>query len=160
MDFHASSLILFGKIRQIHLVEALSPGFRIPRPVVAEIGAGPPDDRTIEWLRQKSINNHIVESPPVPPFLAQWDLGSCETAVPALALIDKVSVVVLDDLAARKFALNFDLPLLGPLRLLVGAKNAGFVENVTPHIQSLISAGADLSSSVVRRALQLANEEP
>ena len=45
--FNASPLILLGKIHQLHLIEVLSPNFRIPRPVVAEIGVGPSDDPTI-----------------------------------------------------------------------------------------------------------------
>jgi len=123
--FNASPLILLGKIEQLSLIEILSPDFRIPQPVVAEIGAGPSDDRTIKWLTQASITGHIVDTPPTPPFLAQWDLGAGETAVLSLALIDHGSAVVLDDLAARKFALTFDLPLLGTLGLLIRAKNAG-----------------------------------
>lgn len=38
--FNASPLILLGKIHQLHLIEVLSPNFRIPRPVVTEIGEG------------------------------------------------------------------------------------------------------------------------
>jgi predicted nucleic acid-binding protein len=156
--FNASPLILLGKIGQLHLIEVLSPEFRIPRSVVAEIGAGPPDDRTIMWLAQSSISTHIVDAPPTPAFLAQWDLGAGETAVLSLALIDNESAVVLDDLAARKFALTFDIPLLGTLGLLVRAKNAGLLGQVAPHIQSLESAGANLSKSVIAHALALANE--
>jgi len=48
--FNASPLIVLGKISHLHLVEALCPGFRIPKTVAAEIGAGPIDDPTIQWL--------------------------------------------------------------------------------------------------------------
>jgi predicted nucleic acid-binding protein len=157
--FNASPLILLGKIEQLHLIEVLSPNFRIPKPVVAEIGAGPPNDRTITWLTQPSIAGHIVEAPPTPPFLAQWDLGAGETAVLSLALTDNESAVVLDDLAARKFAQTFDLPLLGTLGLLIRAKNVGLVGRIAPHIQSLEAAGANLSIAVIKRALELANEK-
>lgn len=156
--FNASPLILLGKIGQLHVIEILSPDFRIPRPVVAEIGAGPPDDRTIMWLTQAPIAGHIVDVPPTPSFLAQWDLGAGETAVLSLAWTDNGSVVVLDDLAARKFALTFDLPLLGTLGVLIRAKQAGLVERVAPHIQHLQSVGANLSPAAIQRALELANE--
>lgn len=105
--FNASPLILLGKIRQLHLVESLSPDFRIPSAVVAEIGAGPPDDPTVNWLRKPSTANHIVDAPHSPPFLTQWDLGAGETAVLSLALADQGSAVILDDLAARKFAMTY-----------------------------------------------------
>lgn len=158
--FNASPLILLGKIKQLHLLEVLSPGFRIPSPVVKEIGVGPPDDPTVNWLTQAHIANHIVEVPSTPPFLAQWDLGAGETAVLSLALADHKSAVVLDDLAARKFAISFDLPLLGTLGLLVRAKHGGFINQLTPQIAHLESVGANLSRSVIVRALEMAGETP
>ena len=158
--FNASPVILLGKIHQLHLIEALSPGFRIPRSVIEEIGVGCSDDPAVKWLKKPSIADHIVDAPTAPPFLVQWDLGAGETAVLSLALAQNGAVAVLDDLAARKFALAFHVPLLGTLGLLVRAKNAGLVERIAPHIQSLESAGANLSHAVITRALVLAHEAP
>ena len=59
--FNASPLILLGKIHQLHLIEVLSPNFRIPRPVVAEIGVGRSDDPTI----QRSNGSHLLRLPPI-----------------------------------------------------------------------------------------------
>jgi len=67
--FNASPLILLGKIDQLHLVEGLSPAFRIPRAVVAEIGVGPTDDPTIKWLSSASTNRHIVDARQLRPSL-------------------------------------------------------------------------------------------
>jgi predicted nucleic acid-binding protein len=156
--FNASPVILLGKIHQLHLIEALSPAFRIPRAVVDEIGAGLPEDPALNWLQNPLIERHIVDAPSPPPFLMQWDLGPGETAVLSLALAENGTAVVLDDLAARKFAISFQLPLIGTLGILVRAKNAGLVTLVAPLIQGLESAGANLSRAVVSRALELANE--
>jgi predicted nucleic acid-binding protein len=156
--FNASPLILLGKIHQLHLIEVLSPNFRIPRPVVAEIGVGPSDDPTIKWLTSTSVASHIVDVPPTPPFLAQWDLGAGETAVLSLALADDGAAVILDDLAARKFAMTFDLPLLGTLGLLIRAKHGGLIDQLGPQIRHLESAGANLSQTVIAHALNLAGE--
>lgn len=158
--FNASPVILLGKIHQLHLIEALSPGFRIPRAVIEEIGAGCSDDPAVKWLQNPSIADHIVDAPNAPPFLVQWDLGAGETAVLSLALAQNGAVAVLDDLAARNFALTFQIPLLGTLGLLIRAKNAGLVGRIAPHIQNLESAGANLSLAVIDRALLLANEAP
>lgn len=158
--FNASPVILLGKIHQLHLIAALSPTFRIPRAVIEEIGAGCSDDPAVKWLKNPSLADHIVDAPTAPPFLVQWDLGAGETAVLSLALAENGAVAVLDDLAARKFALAFQVPLLGTLGLLVRAKNAGLVGRITPHIRSLESAGANLSHAVISRALLLANETP
>jgi predicted nucleic acid-binding protein len=156
--FDASPLILLGKIHQLHLIEALSPAFRIPSSVVAEIGAGPTDDPSIAWLTSTLIASHIVDAPPTPPFLSQWDLGAGETAVLSLALADEGSAVILDDLAARKFAMTFDIPVLGTLGLLIRAKHRGLIDLLAPQILHLESAGANLSQSVIAHALNLAGE--
>ncbi len=156
--FNASPLILLGKINQLHLIGQLSPGFRIPLEVVSEIGAGPPNDPTIQWLSSASIENHFVQVPPIPPFLAQWDLGAGETAVLSLALSEIDSAVILDDLAARKFAATYDVPLLGTLGLLIRAKRHGLIDQLAPHVRLLESAGANLSPSVIAHAMKLAGE--
>lgn len=156
--FNASPLILLGKIQQLHLIEILSPAFRIPKAVVAEIGAGPPNDPSIKWLTSTEIVSHIVDTPPTPPFLAQWDLGSGESAVLSLALVDDGAAVILDDLAARKFAMTFDIPLLGTLGLLLRAKQQGLIDQLAPQIRHLQSAGANLSQSIIAHALCLADE--
>lgn len=158
--FNASPVILLGKIHQLHLIKALSPKFRIPRAVVEEIGVGCSDDPAVKWLKEPSIADHIVDALAAPPFLVQWDLGAGESAVLSLALAEIGAVAVLDDLAARKFALTFQIPLLGTLGLLIRAKNAGLIDQLALHIQSLESAGANLSHTVIARALLLANEAP
>jgi predicted nucleic acid-binding protein len=158
--FNASPVILLGKIHQLHLIEALSPEFRIPSAVIEEIGAGCSDDPAVKWLKKPSIADHIVDAPTAPFFLIQWDLGAGETAVLSLALTEIGSVAVLDDLAARKFAQTFQVPLVGTLGLLVRAKNAGLVDRIAPHVQSLQSVGANLSHTVISSALVLANETP
>lgn len=156
--FNASPLILLGKIHELHLLEVLSPDFRVPSAVVAEIGDGPAEDPTITWLTSASISNHIVDVPSTPPFLAQWNLGAGETAVLSLALADNGSAVVLDDLAARKFAMTFDLPLIGTLGLLIRAKHRGAIDQLGPQIRLLESAGVNLSQTVINHALKLADE--
>lgn len=156
--FNASPLILLGKINQLHLIGQLSPGFRIPRAVVSEIGAGPANDPTIQWLSSTSIESHFVEVPPTPPFLAQWDLGAGETAVLSLALSETDSAVVIDDLAARKFAMTYGVPLVGTLGLLIRAKHHGLIDQLSPQIRLLEAAGANLSESVIAHAMKLAGE--
>ena len=125
---------------------------------MAEIGVGPSDDPTIKWLTSTSVASHVVYVPPTPPFLAQWDLGAGETAVLSLALADDGAAVILDDLAARKFAMTFDLPLLGTLGLLFRAKHGGLIDQLGPQIRHLESAGANLSQIVIAHALKLAGE--
>jgi len=156
--FNASPLILLGKIGQLHLIENLSPFFRIPTAVVTEIGKGPASDPTIGWLASAVFESHVVETPSPPAFLEQWDLGAGETAVLSLALSDSGSVAILDDLAARTFATTYDVPILGTLGILIRAKQRGFIDQLATQIPLLESAGANLSQSVIARALKMAGE--
>lgn len=158
--FNASPIILLGKIHQLHLIEALSPDFRVPRAVINEIGAGSADDPAVKWLGGNSLSAHFVDAPTAPPLLAQWDLGAGEAAVLSLALAEDGAAVVLDDLAARKFAQTFRLPLLGTLGLLLRAKKAGLIDQLAPHIQGLEAVGANLSKPLIAHALSLAGETP
>ena len=73
-------------------------------------------------------------------------------------MADDESAVILDDLAARKFAMTFDLPLLGTLGLLIRAKHRGMIDQLDPQIRLLESAGANLSQTVIDHALKLAGE--
>ena len=155
--FNASPLILLGKIDQLHLIETLSPGFQIPTAVVDEIGAPTIDDPAMKWVAKPSIADHVVTAPAPSPLLEQWNLGRGETAVLSLALRD-ANPVVLDDLAARKFATAYQLPLIGTLGLLLRAKNAGLITRVAPCVRALNEMGANLSSAVIARALSLAGE--
>jgi predicted nucleic acid-binding protein len=115
-------------------------------------------DPTIQWLTSTSIASHFVDAPPPPPSLAHWDLGAGETAVLSLALADIDSAVILDDLAARKFAITYDVPLLGTLGLLIRAKHRGLIDRLAPQIPLLESAGANLSQPVIAQAMKLAGE--
>ena len=54
--------------------------------------------------------------------------------------------------------MTFDIPLLGTLGLLLRAKNLGLIGQLAPHIRQLESVGANLSQSVIQRALYLAGE--
>lgn len=74
--FNASPVILLGKIGRLELIPALSPGFRIPRLVVSEIGAGGQGDPATVWFGTPVVSSHIVETPETPPLLAQWNLES------------------------------------------------------------------------------------
>lgn len=76
----------------------------------------------------------------------------------SLALEETDAAVVLDDLAARKFAITFQIPLLGTLGILLRAKRAGLIGSLRPDLQALDEAGANLSQTVIDHALKLADE--
>ncbi len=154
---NASPLILLGKIDQLHLLAALADQVVIPHEVAIEIGAGPTDDPARLWLDLEG-QTYMVDPAPFDLRVVAWDLGSGETAVISRALREPDALCLLDDRAARDCARLFGAQVKGTLGVLLGAKQAGLLPAVRPAIDALIRAGAQLHESVVRDALQLADE--
>lgn len=84
------------------------------------------------------------------------DLG--EASAIALAIEMERSVLILDDLAARKLASRLELPFTGTLGVLLKAKSIGVLDEVAPILSKLKQAGFRLSKEMEERVLQLADE--
>jgi len=158
--FNASPLILLGKINRLDLIEKLCPSFLIPTAVSLEILAGPDYDAAKIWIQNPAISARVVPDQPIPTEINAWDLGAGETAVISFASSLASSVCILDDLAARNCAEVFQLPTIGTLGILLKAKAAGFVPQIQPEIELLMTAGSLLSPAVIQTTLNLAGETP
>jgi predicted nucleic acid-binding protein len=154
---NASPLILLGKVARLELLACLASGVEIPAEVAAEIRAGPVDDPARLWLASGG-RDFVVESVPFDLRVVAWDLGSGETAVISRALSEPDAMAVLDDRAARDCARIFGVKVTGTVGVLLQAKRAGLIPAVGPEIDALLRSGATLHDSVIRDALQLAEE--
>lgn len=85
-------------------------------------------------------------------------LGSGEMAVLALALESGDAVVILDDTLARRHAEVLSLRLTGTLGVLLDAKRAGLIPDVTTLIDDLQVLGFRLSKQTREVVLRLAGE--
>jgi predicted nucleic acid-binding protein len=84
---NASPLIALARIGREDLILAQANKVVVPRAVAKEIQAGPGEDRARQVLAANQFT--IVDSPPTPPELLSWDLGSGETAVLSLAICER-----------------------------------------------------------------------
>ena len=84
------------------------------------------------------------------------DSGEAEAI--QLALDQKVSILLIDDKKGRIMAKNNKLRVIGTGGILLLAKNAGFIEEVAPVLNDLADAGYRLSSGLVKKIIDLANE--
>ncbi len=89
-------------------------------------------------------------------MLANLDPGEAEAV--ALAIEVKGHEVLVDDLAARRFAAAIGLPVIGTVGLLVFAKRQGVISMVRPSIDALLTSGFFVSIAVIEQALQRAGE--
>lgn len=70
----------------------------------------------------------------------------------------RCTYVVLDDLAGRTMAAELGLVSVGSFGLLVRAKQSGFISEVRPLMEAMISHGNYASDELYRRILSLAGE--
>jgi predicted nucleic acid-binding protein len=154
---NASPLIVLAHIGQQDLLPALADQVVVPDAVATadavatEIQAGPAQDAARQVLAAGRFT--VVGTPPPPPELLSWDLGSGETAVLSLALADKQWTPILDDAAARKCARSFDLPLKGTLAIVLMAKQRNLIPSAAQIIQSLVAVGFRLDDRLIQETL-------
>lgn len=152
----ASPLIFLGKTGHLDLLRLTAEEIVVPEPVASEIQRRGPQDITARALAQTPWLR-VVPSPPIPTAIQSWDLGPGESAVLAWCL-DSGSEAILDDLAARRCAAIFDIPLRGTLGLVLIAKQRGHIPRARPVLMTLRRAGMYLSDKVLDQALRRVGE--
>lgn len=115
--------------------------------VVQEFGSALPD-----WIEVRDpLDTQLVTR-----FMDLVDAG--EASAIALAMETDRSVVILDDLAARRLAMDLELPHTGTLGVLLKAKSNAMIASLAPVLHDLKRVGFRLSSEVEERVLRLAGE--
>ncbi|MEJ7639549.1 MAG: DUF3368 domain-containing protein [Singulisphaera sp.] len=154
---NASPLIFLTRVGLLEVLREPADEVFVPDVVFDEIGRRGPTDpaavaiQTTAWLQ-------VAPTPPVSPELAAWNLGAGETAVLGMALAVPGSIVVIDDLAARRMARSLDIPFLGTLALVGVAKAIGMIPSVRPVIDRLRQTGMYLSDRLAQQVLEQAGE--
>ena len=153
----ASPLIFLTRVGLLEVLREPAEVVIVPEAVFDEItrrGAADPAAAALmstPWLESAA-------SPPPSPALDAWNLGAGETAVLGVALAAPGSMVVLDDLAARRMARVLDIPFLGTLSLICVAKAIGLVPAVRPVLDELRRSGMYPSDRLAHHVLEQAGE--
>lgn len=154
---NASPLIYLAHARHIDLLQMAGTPVQVPAPVAREIrrrGQGDPTVQALEgtpWLRE-------LEPAEDSPRVLPWELGPGETAVLSWAQAHPGCWAIVDDLAARRCAEAFGIPIIGTLGLVLRAKRKGRVPAARPVLEELREAGMYLGERVLNRALALVGE--
>jgi predicted nucleic acid-binding protein len=90
--------------------------------------------------------------------LLAWDLGAGETAVLSLALAEPGIEAIIDDLAARRCAKAFGVPVCGTLGLVLRAARRGIIADPEGMLTGLCDAGMWLDPKLFDQILSLARE--
>ncbi len=146
---NASPLIGLEQIKKLDLLALFDAVFIAPavaREVMPTIPALPPQIN-IQPLTQ-----------PLSAQILRASLGAGESETIALALETNTSIVILDDLAARRLATRLGLRPLGTLGVLLIAKNRGAIPAVKPLIDELSRFHFHASDALIRQVLEKAGE--
>jgi predicted nucleic acid-binding protein len=68
------------------------------------------------------------------------------------------TVIIVDDLAARRCAATLGIPVRGTLGLILAAKKRGLIPEARPVLQKLRQSGMYLSDRILNQALALVEE--
>ena len=154
---NASPLIFLSRAGLIDLLQLVSSEVIVPEAVAFEInvrGVGDPAARALantSWLL-------VTETPSVSPQIQAWGLGPGESAVLAWAHTHEGCEAIMDDLAGRRCAAAFNIPVRGTLGLVLIAKQRGHISSARELLVQLRQAGMYLSDRVLNEALARVGE--
>lgn len=154
---NASPLIFLTKGGFLELLHLVSPEIIVPAAVAKEIQEYGVSDVTAQAIASTSWLV-VVETPPVPAIIQNWDLGAGESAVLTWGYLHPSTEVILDDLAARRCATALGIPVRGTLGLVLKAKQQGTIQAARPVLEQLRLCGMYLSDRVMNQALALVGE--
>ena len=143
----ASVLIVLDKINQLDLLKGVYKNIYTTPEIAEEYGNPIPAWICIDSVRDKNYQK-VIET--------QVDKG--EASAIALALEHKDSLLILDDLRARKVASRLGLIFTGTLGVINKAKSIGLINKIKPLIDKLKTTDFRISDKVVDTILRKNNE--
>lgn len=153
---NTSPLQYLHQLGELHLLHSIYGSISIPQVVADEILAGKsdgialPDLHALDWVRICQVEAGVETQP--------RNIHRGEAAVIALARALPDSLVILDDLAARKHAKQLGLAVTGTLGILTKAKHEGRIEKLKPKLEHLDNLGFRLSLETRLAILEIAGE--
>ncbi len=154
---NASPIISLAKIGCADFLSRLHDQFVVPEGVLQEINDHKDHDRAVEWINALDYQG-IVRSVDVPAVISEWNLGKGESQVIAYAFQNRDFTAAIDDRAAKKCAAVFGISISGTIAIIIKAKKMGLTPKVKPLLLALRSNGFRVSGTIIKTALQIAEE--
>lgn len=153
----SSPLIALAAINSLDLLQALYGSIQIPDEVYKEVvvrGRYPAAAvANIPCITRRSAKDlqQVAQ-------LRDVGLDKGESEAIALALELPASLLLVDELAARKIARQHGLAITGVVGVLIDAKDSGLIVAIKPLLGKLVAAGFYCSPRLIAQALELAGE--
>lgn len=154
---NASPLIFLTRAGLLDLLQLLSTEIIVPEIVASEIEIRGKSDPTAQAIANTAWLV-VTQTPPIPTQIQSWGLGPGESSVLAWAHAHPGCEAILDDLAARRCAVTFNIPVRGTLGLALIAKQRGRIPSARRVLEQLRQGGMYLSDHVMDEALARVGE--
>ena len=139
----ASCLIVLSKTGELELLKQLYPKIIISKEIANEFSQSIP-----KWIEVRELENtNFLE-------LLNAILDSGEASAIALAESIPNSLLILDDLKARKYAKELKLNLTGTIGVIVKAKKSGVIRDVHPIIDKFLKTDFRISPKIINEILK------
>ena len=154
---NASPLIFLAQADLLELLQLAGDEIIVPAAVAEEILRRGPADITAQAIA-KTTWLVVTETPAIPASIQAWGLGEGESAVLAYAYAHPGIEAIIDDLAGRRCAMVFGIPVRGTLGLVLVAKRRGKITAARPVLEVLRQSGMYLSNRILDESLALVGE--
>jgi predicted nucleic acid-binding protein len=144
----ASCLIILSKIGELDLLHLLYSQVYITPEIEIEFGEVLPDWILIEIVQDKKYQKLLEK---------KLDVGEASAIALASEKVD--SLMILDDLKARKIAKEFDMVFTGTLGVISKAKEQSYRSEIKPIIQKILQTNFRISQEVVNALLSRYGEK-
>ena len=145
------------KIDKLYFLKELYGIVTVPNAVYQEIEKGKEklyyqDLAMLNWIQIENINNTDSR-------IYFFDLDDGEAEVIILAKEQKADLVIMDEILGRRYAKQLEFNITGTIGILLKAKENGLVKSVGELLIELTEKGTWLSTKLISKAIELANEK-
>lgn len=144
----ASCLIVLSKIERLDLLQLVYRSIEITSEVQSEYGENLPN-----WILIKNVSNQEYQK-----FL-ETELDPGEASSLALAMEEPNSLMILDDLKARKVAKKLNLLFTGTLGVISKAKEEGHLIEIRSILEQILATNFRISDEVINALLSKYGED-
>jgi len=151
----SSALIALATCESLDILQKLY-DIKVPPAVYEEVVK---PDKPLSAILRKFLDNCVVEVDLSRLVISAGGLGQGE--IEAMALYKQISAdsLLIDDRRARAIAEHNNIQCIGVLGILLIAKHKGMIKQISPFIEKLRTSSIYYGEALLRRALQLANED-
>jgi predicted nucleic acid-binding protein len=142
-----SCFIILKNIGEFHLLQKLYSKITTTIEIATEFGEPLP-----EWIEILSVKSKDTQR------LLEMQIDKGESSAIALALEISDSLLILDDIKARKVATQLGLSITGTLGIIIKAKLEGIIPSVIPILNKIKQTDFRLSNEVESQVLKAAME--